>query len=196
MKKLIFLIPFLFLAFFGVASADVVCTSPPSGIIYNSDVFNYHCTGLLDDLTGICNGEDCNYMQMQCGGSQGGYYTTPITPSINFLHAGTLGSLVSTGVNCYVGYSDTNAVGGDGMFSSANQYGEGASVAPLSGAYNVQNAPIPPNPALITLPTSARTDLVHMGGQIVLDIWELIALVIGVPLGFYILEKIVDWYNK
>jgi hypothetical protein len=170
----------------------LVCTSPASGVIINTNTFNYSCTGLLADLTDICNGEDCNYMQMQCGGSTGGYYTTPVATSTTFSFSSTLSPLVSAGVNCYVGYSDTNAVGGDGMFSSANQYGEGASVSPSSGSYNVQSPVSPPPTGLITLPVNALASLTGTANEIILNIWVIIALAIGVPLAFVIIGKVIE----
>ena len=50
--------------------------------------------------------------------------------------------------------------------------------------------------AIITLPVNAIADLTGNAGQIMTDVWVLVALAIGIPLGFYIIRKIVSLIPK
>ena len=43
----------------------------------------------------------------------------------------------------------------------------------------------------ITVPASATEDLLAFAGGLTTDLWELIALAIGVPLAFYIIARII-----
>jgi len=43
----------------------------------------------------------------------------------------------------------------------------------------------------ITVPASATEDLLAFAGGLTTDLWELIALAIGVPLAFYIISRII-----
>lgn len=43
----------------------------------------------------------------------------------------------------------------------------------------------------ITLPGTATADLLAYAGDLFTDLWVVIALVIGIPLGFYIIRKVI-----
>ena len=49
---------------------------------------------------------------------------------------------------------------------------------------------------IIVLPETALADLTGNAGQILSDVWVLIALAIGVPLGFYIIKKVIALIPK
>jgi hypothetical protein len=49
---------------------------------------------------------------------------------------------------------------------------------------------------VITLPGTAVTDLTGYIGNLVTDSWVLIALVVGIPLGFYVIRRIVALIPK
>jgi hypothetical protein len=58
-------------------------------------------------------------------------------------------------------------------------------------------APPPPPPsALITLPETAVADLTGAAGHILSDVWVLVALLAGIPLGFYIIRKTIGLFAK
>jgi len=46
-------------------------------------------------------------------------------------------------------------------------------------------------PSIVTIPATATTDLLAYVGQLFTDTWPLIALAIGVPLGFYIIARTI-----
>jgi hypothetical protein len=43
----------------------------------------------------------------------------------------------------------------------------------------------------ITLPETATADLLDYAGALFTDLWVVIALVIGIPLAFYVIRKVV-----
>jgi flagellar biogenesis protein FliO len=47
---------------------------------------------------------------------------------------------------------------------------------------------------MITLPETAITDLTAQVGTIFTDLWLVIALVIGLPLAFYVIKKIISMF--
>ena len=49
---------------------------------------------------------------------------------------------------------------------------------------------------LINLPSTAVADLTGNASQILTDVWVLVALAIGIPLGFYIIRKVVALIPK
>ena len=49
---------------------------------------------------------------------------------------------------------------------------------------------------LIDLPSTAVADLTGNASQILTDVWVLVALAIGIPLGFYIIRKVVALIPK
>jgi hypothetical protein len=53
-----------------------------------------------------------------------------------------------------------------------------------------------PAGGIISLPESAGTDLFASLGQLVSDLWVLIALAIAAPLAFYAIQKIIDLIAK
>jgi hypothetical protein len=46
------------------------------------------------------------------------------------------------------------------------------------------------------LPNTAVADLTGNASQIMTDIWVLIALAVGIPLGFYIIRKVIGLIPK
>jgi len=50
--------------------------------------------------------------------------------------------------------------------------------------------------AIISLPNTAVADLTGNASQIMTDIWVLIALAVGIPLGFYIIRKVIGLIPK
>ena len=49
---------------------------------------------------------------------------------------------------------------------------------------------------IITLPTTAVADLTGNASQIMSDLWVLVAVAIGIPMGFYILRKVIALIPK
>ncbi len=49
---------------------------------------------------------------------------------------------------------------------------------------------------MITLPETAVTDLTAQIGTIFTDLWVVIALVIGLPLAFYFIKKIIGMFSS
>ena len=49
---------------------------------------------------------------------------------------------------------------------------------------------------LINLPITAIADLTANASQIMTDVWVLVALAIGLPMGFYIIRKVVALIPK
>lgn len=50
--------------------------------------------------------------------------------------------------------------------------------------------------AIITLPTTAVADLTGAASQIMSDLWVLVAIAIGIPMGFYIIRKVIALIPK
>lgn len=49
---------------------------------------------------------------------------------------------------------------------------------------------------MITLPETAVTDLTAQIGTIFTDLWLVIALVIGLPLAFYVIKKVIGMFGS
>jgi len=49
---------------------------------------------------------------------------------------------------------------------------------------------------VVTLPGSVVTDLTAYIGYLVTDMWLLIALAIGIPLGFYVIRRLIALIPK
>jgi hypothetical protein len=49
---------------------------------------------------------------------------------------------------------------------------------------------------IVVLPETALADLTSNASQILSDVWVLVALAIGIPLGFYIIKKVVALIPK
>ena len=49
---------------------------------------------------------------------------------------------------------------------------------------------------MITLPDGAITDITASIGTIMGDLWGVIALVIGIPLAFYVIKKVIGLAPK
>lgn len=49
---------------------------------------------------------------------------------------------------------------------------------------------------MITLPEGAITDITASIGTIMGDLWVVIALVIGIPLAFYVIKKLISLAPK
>lgn len=69
--------------------------------------------------------------------------------------------------------------------------GVGAVAAGLLGLAGAAGAT-----AIITLPGTAVADLTASASQIMTDIWVLVALAIGIPLGFYLVRKLIALIPK
>ena len=50
--------------------------------------------------------------------------------------------------------------------------------------------------SIITLPTTAVADLTGAASQIMSDMWVLVAIAIGIPMGFYIIRKVIALIPK
>jgi hypothetical protein len=61
--------------------------------------------------------------------------------------------------------------------------------------YDVRNESSPVG-GLITLPSTALASITGNSSQIMSDVWVLIALAIGIPLGFYIIRKVISLIPK
>ena len=68
----------------------------------------------------------------------------------------------------------------------------GAAIAGVlaAGACFASSTPI------ITLPTTAVADLTGDASQIMSDMWVLVAIAIGIPMGFYIIRKVIALIPK
>ena len=49
---------------------------------------------------------------------------------------------------------------------------------------------------IISLPSTAVADLTGNASEILTDVWVLVALAIGIPLGFYIIRKVIALIPK
>jgi hypothetical protein len=49
---------------------------------------------------------------------------------------------------------------------------------------------------LFTLPTTAMADITAFIGDVVTDGWEVIAMVIGIPVAFYVVNKVISLATK
>ncbi|MCK9393857.1 hypothetical protein M0Q03_03575 [bacterium] len=49
---------------------------------------------------------------------------------------------------------------------------------------------------MFTLPTTAIADITAEVGGIFTDSWQVVALVVGIPLGFYIIKKVIGLFPK
>lgn len=50
--------------------------------------------------------------------------------------------------------------------------------------------------AIITLPEGAATSSLAYAGQLFTDLWLLVAIAVGVPLGFYVIRRIIALIPK
>lgn len=50
--------------------------------------------------------------------------------------------------------------------------------------------------SIITLPTGAVGDIVENIGILFSDLWVVIAIVIGIPLAFYLIRKLIQLFPK
>lgn len=49
---------------------------------------------------------------------------------------------------------------------------------------------------MITLPETAVADVTANIGTIVTDLWVVVALVVGIPLAFYVIKKVIGLFPK
>jgi hypothetical protein len=49
---------------------------------------------------------------------------------------------------------------------------------------------------MITLPVDAVADVTANIGTLVTDLWVVIALVVGIPLAFYVIKKVIALFPK
>jgi hypothetical protein len=63
----------------------------------------------------------------------------------------------------------------------------------LEDSFNVFTEPITP---IVSLPVTAGSDLLAYVGRLFTDTWVLIALAVGVPLGFYVIKRAINIVKK
>ena len=80
------------------------------------------------------------------------------------------------------------------MFSTMKRYAVGAG-AFVAGAVALL-ASTCSAASIISLPSTAVADLTGSASQIMTDVWVLVALAIGIPLGFYIIRKVIALIPK
>jgi thiol:disulfide interchange protein len=80
------------------------------------------------------------------------------------------------------------------MFSTMKRYAIGAG-AFIAGAVALL-ASTCSAAAIINLPTNAIADLTANASEIMTDVWVLVALAIGIPMGFYIIRKVIALIPK
>ena len=80
------------------------------------------------------------------------------------------------------------------MFSTMKKFAVGAGVA-AAGLFGLAMSTFAATP-LITLPTTAIADLTANASEIMTDVWVLVALAIGIPMGFYIIRKVIALIPK
>lgn len=80
------------------------------------------------------------------------------------------------------------------MISTIKKFliGSGAAVAGLFGLAASTFAA----GEIITLPSTAIADLTGNASQIMSDLWVLVAVAIGIPMGFYIIRKVIALIPK
>ena len=81
------------------------------------------------------------------------------------------------------------------MFSTMKRYAIGAG-AFVAGAVALLATTCSASTAIITLPTTAVADLTGAASEIMSDVWVLVALAIGIPMGFYIIRKVIALIPK
>lgn len=196
MKKLIFIIPLIFFAFVGIAKADVSCERNPAGdTIYNQDIFNYSCVNIFVPST--CGGygdEDCLYMQMLAVADVGDWFcSVPVVDTGSaFQYDGTLNNTTGTDFTIILKMSATNSVDGDNCL---NSYSITIDETALSG-FDVLSGSTPTGSDIITLPETALAQIYGHTKEIILNVWVILALAIGVPLGFWIIGKVIELIPK
>lgn len=50
--------------------------------------------------------------------------------------------------------------------------------------------------SLVTLPVGATTDMTANVGTLFADLWPLVAVIVGIPFGFYIIRKVIALIPK
>ena len=55
---------------------------------------------------------------------------------------------------------------------------------------------MPTTTPMLTIPTTAVADLTANVSTLFGDVWVLMALIIGLPLGFYVIKKVIGLFPK
>lgn len=80
------------------------------------------------------------------------------------------------------------------MFSTMKKYAIGAS-AVATGLFGLALSTFAAG-EIVNLPLTAVADLTGNASQIMTDVWVLVALAVGIPLGFYIIRKVIALIPK
>ena len=192
------------LAVSGVAFGAIECTRTPGATIYTDNTFEVHCTGIVPAT--LCGGSACTYLQLKVA-----YYTPEDPVPVNGGHFDFVGKLT--------GYPSHTESYVDLYGSTGNDVDVHNWVIPKWQIfYNnvdlfdvVNNDPVPtPTPAPTPTPTPTGTPVagilsVPSGmiptflafvGQFTTDLAPYIALLIGLPLAFWIIYKVLNINKK
>jgi hypothetical protein len=80
------------------------------------------------------------------------------------------------------------------MFSTMKRYAIAAS-AVATGLFGLAASTFAAG-EIVNLPLTAVADLTGNASQIMTDVWVLVALAVGIPLGFYIIRKVIALIPK
>lgn len=80
------------------------------------------------------------------------------------------------------------------MFSTMKKFAVGAG-AVVTGLFGAALSTFAAG-EIITLPSTAVADLTGNASQIMSDMWVLVAVAIGIPMGFYIIRKVIALIPK
>jgi hypothetical protein len=187
MKKTIFfsILLFGFLSF-GFANAVENCDRVPTDpVIYNYNVFSISCTGLIYEAQ--CDGEDCLYSQQVFGA----LCTPPVVASSTFNFSDDLGSYVFPENNIFIMGSLTDEVDGLGCFVSASS---SALYLDFEDTFSVEGPEAEGN--IITIPGGFIASVLAYAGRFFTDLETLVILLIGLPVGFWVIKKAIALVKK
>lgn len=196
MKKILFFSILIFgILSFGIAKADVSCVREPAGTpIYNNDPFNFSCTEISVPAE-YCNGVECLYMDAMVSGDEA--TCTPagaITSTLEVDEGDYVEwtDFVSTENSAVLNLSDTNEVGADGCFISANSVELTGSKA--GGNFDVVEGSTPTPSAGFFNPEDVSASVVGGLGvskNMITDLLPLLGVALGFPVGFWIVRKVI-----
>lgn len=189
MKKTIFfsILLFGFLSF-GFANAVGNCDRVPTDpVIYNYNVFSISCTDLTYPKD--CGGEDCLYSQQVFGGS---FCTPPVSASSTFDFSDDLGSYVFPENNIFLMSSPDLNVDAFGCFTNASSTGLYFDPA---DTFAVEGPAAPATP-IITIPGGFIASVLAYAGRFFTDLETFIILLIGLPVGFFVIKKAIALVKK
>jgi hypothetical protein len=197
MKRFIFL---SFLVFgvlaFGFAKADVVCERTAGSTIYNGDIFDYSCSGLANPAPTNCglSGEElCAYAQMGIIDGSGWFCPAAVVSlASTYSFSDDLDSYIASGNNVLLLKGDTNAVNGSGCLTGTASGIGGYAGTTLSG-FNVVSgySPTPTPTGILNVPSGFISTFLGFISDMASGIWGLVALLIGLPLAFWVIKKVI-----